>query len=212
MPDDRSTVEAALMRIAVGGSSERSDGELAERAATGDARAYEQLVVRYQRLVYHILWSRGGEPQEIEDMAQETFMRAWERLHTFDPTQSFKAWIARVATNLAIDYHRARSRRPTLVELPDEETTPLQADAADPVLVAQNLDDQRRLLRALQEVPPLYRQALVLRFVEDLPNDEIATALGLPLGSVKTRIFRGRELLKQRLIAAGRETATMSGA
>lgn len=145
-------------------------------------------------------------------MAQETFMRAWERLHTFDPTQSFKAWIARVATNLAIDYHRARSRRPTLVELPDEETTPLQADAADPVLVAQNLDDQRRLLRALQEVPPLYRQALVLRFVEDLPNDEIATALGLPLGSVKTRIFRGRELLKQRLIAAGRETATMSGA
>ncbi|MCJ7796952.1 MAG: hypothetical protein MUQ56_09335, partial [Thermoleophilia bacterium] len=68
------------------------------------------------------------------------------------------------------------------------------------------------LMDALRQVPPLYREALVLRFVEDLPYDEIATALDLPLGSVKTRIFRGRELLKQRLIAAGRETATASGA
>ena len=120
--EDRSTMEAVLMRIAVGGSSDRSDQELAERAISGDTRAYEQLVVRYQRLVYHVLWSRGGDPQEIEDMAQETFMRAWERLHTFDPAQPFKAWIARVAANLAIDHYRARSRRPVLVELPDEET------------------------------------------------------------------------------------------
>lgn len=144
-------------------------------------------------------------------MAQETFMRAWEGLHTFDPAQPFKAWIARVATNLAIDHYRARSRRPVLVELPDEETAPLQAGDADPALVAQKLDDQRGLLAALQQVPPLYREVLVLRFVEDLPYDEIASALGLPLGSVKTRIFRGRELLKQRLVAAGRETATESG-
>jgi RNA polymerase sigma-70 factor (ECF subfamily) len=204
-------MEAVLMRIAVGRSSDRSDQELAERAISGDTRAYEQLVVRYQRLVYRILWSRGGDPQEIEDMAQETFMRAWERLGTFDPAQPFKAWIARVAGNLAIDHYRARSRRPVLVELPDEETAPLRAGDADPALVAQKLDDQRGLLEALRQVPPLYREALVLRFVEDLPYDEIATALGLPLGSVKTRIFRGREMLKQRLIAAGRETATESG-
>ena len=118
---------------------------------------------------------------------------------------------ARVAGNLAIDHYRARSRRPVLVELPDEETAPLRAGDADPALVAQKLDDQRGLLEALRQVPPLYREALVLRFVEDLPYDEIATALGLPLGSVKTRIFRGREMLKQRLIAAGRETATESG-
>jgi len=203
-------MEAVLMRIALGGSSDRSDQELAERTISGDTRAYEQLVVRYQRLVYRILWSRGGDPQEIEDMAQETFMRAWERLHTFDPAQPFKAWIARVATNLAIDHYRARSRRPVLVELPDEEVAP-QAGDADPALVAQSLDDQRGLLRALQQVPPLYREVLVLRFVEDLPYDEIATALDLPLGSVKTRIFRGRELLKQRLIAAGREAGIESG-
>ncbi len=205
-------MEAVLMRIAVRASPDCSDQELAERAISGDTRAYEQLVVRHQRLVYHVLWSRGGDPQEIEDMAQETFLRAWERLHTFDPTQPFKAWIARVATNLAIDHYRARSRRPILVDLPDEETAPLQSGDVDPALVAQSLDDQRGLLRALQQVPPLYREALVLRFVEDLPYDEIATALDLPLGSVKTRIFRGRELLKQRLIAAGRETATESGA
>lgn len=145
-------------------------------------------------------------------MAQETFMRAWERLHTFDPAQPFKAWIARVATNLAIDHYRARSRRPILVDLPDEEMDHLQTGDVDPALIAQSLDDQRGLLHALQQVPPLYREALVLRFVEDLPYDEIAMALDLPLGSVKTRIFRGRELLKQRLIAAGREAATESGA
>lgn len=205
-------MEAVLMRIAVGGSYDRSDQELVERSVSGDTRAYEHLVVRYQRLVYRILWSRGGDPQDIEDMAQETFMRAWERLHTFDPAQPFKAWIARVATNLAIDHYRARSRRPVLVELPEEEMASLQAGDVDPALVAQSLDDQRGLLHALQQVPPLYREALVLRFVEDLPYDEIATALDLPLGSVKTRIFRGRELLKQRLIAAGRETAEETGA
>src|SRR5659263_729250 len=122
---ERSTMEAVLMRIAVGGSPDRSDQELAERAVSGDTRAYEQLVVRHQRLVYRVLWSRGGDPQEIEDMAQETFIRAWERLHTFDQAQPFKAWIARVATNLAIDHYRARSRQPLLVQLPEEETAPL---------------------------------------------------------------------------------------
>lgn len=211
-------MEAVLMRIALERSSDRSDQELVERSLSGDPRAYEQLVVRYQRLVFHVLWSRGGDPQDIEDLAQETFVRAWERLHTFDPARSFKTWIAQVATNLTIDHYRARSRRPIFVDLADDETAAFQAGDpgragdADPALVAQDLDDQRGLLHALHQMPPLYREALVLRFAEDLPYEQIAVALDLPLGSVKTRIFRGRELLKQRLIAAGRETVDQSGA
>ncbi len=181
-------------------SPELTEADLVGRARSGDARAYEQLVVQHQRLVFRILWARGARPDEVEDLAQETFIRGWQRLHTFDPAQPFKPWIARVAENLVVDHHRARARRPASAPMPEGEAAELKAGPpTDPEAVTIGHETQRGLLAALQALPDRYREVLVLRFVEDLPYDEIADLLGLPLGSVKTRIFRGRELLKQRL-------------
>lgn len=176
-----------------------TDERLAARSARGDLRAYEELVVRHQRLILRIVWARGAWSQEdAEDLAQETFVRAWERLDTYDPSRPFKAWIARIAGNLAIDRHRAESRRPRTTDI-DEMGSTLAAKEPGPAAATIENEQQRELLTRLRELPEHYRQVIVLRFLEELSYEEIAELLDLPMGSVKTRIFRGREMLRQRL-------------
>jgi len=176
-----------------------SDEDLAFSAQQGDVRAYGKLVERYQRLVFRIIWSRSGAgQQDVEDLAQETFMKAWERLETYDPSRPFKAWIARIAGNTTIDRHRSASRLPLMSDLEDVGSVIASSDP-DPAAAVIDGENRRMLLARLKELPEHYRTVVVLRFVEDLSYDEIAEMLDLPLGSVKTRIFRGRELLKQRL-------------
>jgi RNA polymerase sigma-70 factor (ECF subfamily) len=184
-----------------------TDEELAAAAQRGDLRAYEELVERYQRFVFRVLWSRTSSSREdIEDLAQDTFVRAWERLGTYDTSRPFKSWIARVASNAAIDRFRSDSRRPAAGEITEIQET-VAGGGPDPAAAALGDERQRHLLSRLKELPDHYREVIVLRFVEDLSYEEIAQALDLPLGSVKTRIFRGRELLKQRIDPeiAGRE-------
>ncbi|MCZ7664078.1 MAG: sigma-70 family RNA polymerase sigma factor [Thermoleophilia bacterium] len=195
-------MEATVPRVVVRRPQKHSDEDLATRAQRGDVAAYEELVRRYQRLVYRILWSRGGgTAEDVEDMAQDTFVKVWERLSTYDARLPFKPWIARVAGNLAIDRHRARARRPVTVELApgQTESQAVSDHRADPAEAVTGSEEQRALLTHLRHLPPHYREVLVLRFVEDLSYEQIAEVLGIPLGSVKTRIFRSRELLKQRL-------------
>lgn len=179
-----------------------TDEELAASAQRGDLRAYGELVERYQRLVFRVIWSRGGAGREdVEDLAQETFVKAWERLDTYDPTRPFKAWIARIAGNTAIDRHRSDSRQPRMSDLDDVSAT-ISSDAPDPAAAVIGGEERTMLLTRLRELPEHYREVVVLRFVEELSYEEIAETLDLPMGSVKTRIFRGRELLKQRLAPA----------
>ncbi len=176
-----------------------TDERLAARSARGDLRAYEELVARHQRLILRIVWARGAWSQEdAEDLTQETFVRAWEHLDTYDPSRPFKAWIARIAGNLAIDRHRADSRRPRTTDIEDMEAT-LATSGPGPAAATIQNEQQRELLSRLRELPDHYRQVIVLRFLEELSYEEISELLDLPMGSVKTRIFRGREMLRQRL-------------
>lgn len=193
-------MEAILTSNIQAGVNRRvSDEDLAESAQHGDVRAYGELVERYQRLVFRVIWSRSGARQhDVEDLAQETFVKAWERLETYDPSRPFKAWIARIAGNTAIDRHRSDSRLPRMSDLEDVGAT-LTSGEPDPAAAAIGRENTHMLLSRLKELPDHYREVVVLRFVEDLSYEEIAETLDLPLGSVKTRIFRGRELLKQRL-------------
>src|SRR5680860_44807 len=176
-----------------------TDEDLFFCSQEGDHRAYESLVSRYQTFVFRVLWSRTGSSREdVEDLTQDTFVRVWERLDTYDPTRPFKAWIARIAGNVAIDRHRSNMRRPSTIEISDVEHE-LASSEPSPASAAIGDEQRRHLLSHLKELPELYREVVVLRFIEDQSYEEIAEALDLPLGSVKTRIFRGRELLKQRL-------------
>ena len=178
---------------------QRTDEDLARAAQHGDLRAYEELVQRYQRFVFRVLWARAASSREdVEDLAQDTFVKAWERLDTYDPSRPFKSWIARVAGNAAIDRHRSNARRPATTELAEIEDA-VAGTGPDPATATIGDERQRYLLGRLKELPEHYREVIVLRFLEDQSYDEIAETLGIPLGSVKTRIFRGRELLKQRI-------------
>lgn len=175
------------------------DEDLAASAQRGDLRAYESLVERYQRFVFRVLWSRTGFSREdVEDLTQDTFVRAWERLDTYDPNRPFKAWVTRIAANVAIDRHRSNLRRPSTVEFTVAESA-VVSESPDPASATISDDRRRHLLLRVKELPNLYREVIVLRFLEEQSYEEIAEALDMPLGSVKTRIFRGRELLKQSL-------------
>lgn len=192
-------MEAILTNIRVHVNRQGTDEDLAALAQKGDLQAYESLVGRYQRFVFRILWSRTGSSREdIEDLTQDTFVRAWERLGTYDPTRPFKAWIARIAANAAIDRHRSNMRRPPTTEIAEAENM-VASGVPDPASATISGEQRRHLLLRVKELPDPYRQVVVLRFIEEQSYEEIAEALDLPLGSVKTRIFRGRELLKQRL-------------
>lgn len=192
-------MEAILTHRRVAVRPRGSDEELAAAAQAGDLRAYEELVQRYQRFVFRVLWSRTASSREdVEDLAQDTFVRAWERLDTYDTSRPFKSWIARIASNTAIDRYRSDSRRPATSELTEIQETVAGGDP-DPAAATIGNERQHHLLSRLKELPEHYREVIVLRFIEDQSYEEIAAALDLPLGSVKTRIFRGRELLKQRI-------------
>ena len=192
-------MEAILTHKRVAVRPRGSDEELAAAAQAGDLRAYEELVQRYQRFVFRVLWSRTASSREdVEDLAQDTFVRAWERLDTYDTSRPFKSWIARIASNTAIDRYRSDSRRPATSELTEIQETVAGGDP-DPAAATIGNERQHHLLSRLKELPEHYREVVVLRFIEDQSYEEIAAALDLPLGSVKTRIFRGRELLKQRI-------------
>lgn len=197
--DVEATLSSGVHAIRADMTGRGTDEELAASAQGGDLRAYGALVERYQRLVFRIIWSRSGaSTQDIEDLAQETFVKAWQHLDTYDPSRPFKAWIARIAGNTAIDRHRAEIRTPRMSDL-DDVAPVLASGEPGPPASAIGAETRRMLLSRLKELPEHYREVVVLRFVEDLSYDEIAEMLELPLGSVKTRIFRGRELLKQRL-------------
>ena len=192
-------MEAILTNIRVHVNRQGTDEDLAALAQRGDLPAYESLVGRYQRFVFRVLWSRTGFSREdVEDLTQDTFVRAWERLDTYDPARPFKSWIAKIAANVAIDRHRSNLRLPLTTEITDTENA-VASNAPDPASAAISSEHRRRLLLHVKELPDLYREVVVLRFIEEQSYEEIAEALGLPLGSVKTRIFRGRELLKQSL-------------
>lgn len=188
-----------------------SDEELARRAQRGDVEAFTMLVDRFQRLIHRLLWLRLGEArQDADDLTQEAFLRAWANLGQYDPSRPFKAWLGQVARNLATDRHRARARRPESLGLDGtalEERLavdgPSASIGADPAAALEADEERRHLFDHVRALPDQYREVLVLRFIEDLSYDDIAIVLELPLGTVKTRIFRGRELLKQRLSQGG---------
>lgn len=158
----------------------------ARAAQRGDRTAFSSLVRRHQRAVYGLCYRLVGTADEARDVAQEAFVRAWERLSTFDASLEFGPWVLRIAHNAAIDRLRRR-QRVVLLETPD----PGQAEA-DP---SGALD----LERAIAELPPKHRAAVTLVYVQGWPVREAAAILDAPEGTVLTWLHRARKALRERL-------------
>ncbi|MDP9488347.1 MAG: sigma-70 family RNA polymerase sigma factor [Actinomycetota bacterium] len=188
-------------REKLGGLSVRraalEDNELVERTLAGDVRSYEELVRRYERLVGRVVYSYARREVSVEDLVQETFLRAYDRLETFNPDYRFKTWLLAIANNLGVDTLR---RRRELVEFNPETHAPI---SRGPEAEAVAADRSRGVREAIATLPETYGVPLVLRYTEGLSYAEIAEVLSITVPAVKSRLFRARNMLAGRLEEAG---------
>jgi RNA polymerase sigma-70 factor (ECF subfamily) len=188
-------------------ASIREDGELARRCAGGDEEAWRVLVGRFQRKVWNVAYQFTGRADEAEELTQEIFLHLLSALRTFDASGSLPAWLQRVARNYAIDHYRKRRRERSLV-VDGEESEELVAVArdtkggGDPHRALEQKDLAAFLRRVLDRLPSELGQAVILRDLQGMTYEEMASLLEIPLGTVKSRINRGRielgKLLRRR--------------
>lgn len=179
----------------------RSDEALVQDILSGSGGDFEALVRRHQQSVYGFLLRLVRDPDEASDLTQEVFLKVFSNLEQFNPAYRFKTWLYRIAVNASVDRRRRRKATGIRTDLPEEESGPMQIHSTEPspdeMLRAR--ETRERLEDALQLMPPAYRRVLLLRYEGDLRYDEIASLTKLPLGTVKNRIFRAREMLKKAL-------------
>jgi len=167
------------------------DSQDSLRARAGDREAFARLVTRHQKAVYGLCARLLRHGDEARDAAQEAFVRAWERRASFDPARDFGAWVLGIARNAAIDRLRRSGRNEELGEIADP--APPADDALD------ELRGEDALWRALADLAPIYREVVELVYVQGRAVAEAAAILGAPQGTVMTRLFRARRLLRERL-------------
>jgi RNA polymerase sigma-70 factor, ECF subfamily len=187
MPLEPSAVETA------------SIDQLIERCLEGDQVAWNAIVRQYWRKVFNVAYKFVGKHDEAEDLAQEIFLKLFRSLDTFDRRANFQTWLISVSRNLCIDHYRSvRKERETIDRDVDAaELSPVSSDIG-PYATLEHNDRRALLRRALDELPPTLRSAVMMRDIHDLSYQDIAERLGLPEGTVKSRINRGRlELARQ---------------
>lgn len=184
--------------------SRNEDAGLIKRALGGDQRAFKKLRQKYHDAIYNLIYRMIRDKDEVEDLTQEAFIKAFLSLSSFNDEYAFSTWLYKIATNNSIDYIRRRklqtfsidkpiasSESDIIFELPDSTYEP-----------DQNMIDRQRkrlLEDAINSLPAKYRQVIHLRHVEEKEYQEIAEMLKLPLGTVKAHIFRAREMLNKYL-------------
>ena len=174
---------------------------LVEQARAGDQQAFGELVQMHQHAVYNLAYRMLGERGEAEDAAQETFLRAYSHLDRYDAERPFRTWLLSIASNHCID--RLRKRR--LVWLSIEEPLPphpaLSSDEIEPEDAVISNERGAAIQRMLAELSPEYRAAVVLRYWYDLSYTEIAEMLSTTESAVKSRLFRARQALAEKMSA-----------
>lgn len=181
-----------------------SDQMLVERCVAGDQRAFELLVIKYQRRIQRLIGRMVRDVDLVEDIAQETFIRAYRALHKFRGDAQFYTWLYRIAVNTAKKALQELKHDPTVSEgflkrdEEDDETyrqknEPTADETPESILAAKEL--AAVVNEAVQALPPDWRQAVLLREIEGMTYEEIAIIMNSPIGTVRSRIFRAREAI-----------------
>ncbi|MCQ9616884.1 RNA polymerase sigma factor RpoE [Paenalcaligenes niemegkensis] len=181
------------------------DAELVARVQQGDKRAFDLLVLKYQRRIMRLLSRMVRDAGEVEDVAQETFIKAYRALPQFRGDSAFYTWLYRIAINTARNWQASSNRRPSLINSYESE----DGETFDPI---DNLTDistpeaemiSRQVVEtvnaAINELPEELRTAIVLREIEGMSYEDIAETMGCPIGTVRSRIFRAREAIAAEL-------------
>ena len=181
-----------------------NEKELIARLQARDEAAFEELIRQYEKKVYSLCARMCGNAEDAEEAAQDAFLALWRGIDRFRQESSLSTWIYRLASNACIDLMRRKKKGAGSVSLDDEE---LFVDAVDPAPQPHEEAERRETQRLLQEgllsLPAEYRSILLLREIEGLSYSEISAALDLELGTVKSRISRGRTLLRNFLSVNG---------
>jgi RNA polymerase sigma-70 factor (ECF subfamily) len=185
-------------------SPKQTDAEVVAAVLKGDQELYGELVKRYQGRLVNYLCRLLRSVQEAEDLAQEVFFKLYKALDRYDPKYKFSTWLFRVAQNAAID--RIRKRRLQLVSMdrtgdPDAGMGTWEFASSDPSPYGdlRNLERGQAIQAAIERLPWDYRELIVLRHFGELSYDEIAKLKEMPLGTVKNKLFRGRQMMKDEL-------------
>lgn len=180
------------------------EGEAAwiEAAGGGDKRAFEQLVLAYQKPVFSLAYRMLGNPRDAEDAAQESFVRCYRALGSYDRRRPFSTWLLSIVAHHCIDrLRRQRLREVSLDGLPTWRWMP--GDAVDPESAAEDAELTDQVGRLLLELPEDYRLALVLRYWHDLGYEEISEVTGQTVSAVKSRLHRARRQLAEIMVVDG---------
>jgi RNA polymerase sigma factor (sigma-70 family) len=196
LPNDQDTPNPSASR--------KEDSELIRKAVKGDQEAFRRLMDKYQPAIHHVISRMINDRTEVIDLTQETFVKAFSSLKSFNHMYAFSTWIYKIASNTCIDHLRKKKLQTFSIdqqtgsdgddysyELPDA------TYRADKEIITNQRS--QLVIRAIDSLPQKYREVIVLRHLEEKNYDEIADILDLPLGTVKAHIFRGRELLYKQL-------------
>ena len=186
-------------------TSAESDQELVDRAKNGDLKAFDLLVLKYQRRVFRLISRVIKNNSEVEDVAQECFIKAFRAIHQFRGDSAFYTWLYRIAVNTAKNYLFSKGRRPiALSELKKSEDT----DSFDMLDAVSNENPEGNMAglqiaeavnKAVTKLPDELSTAVILREMDGLSYEEIAEVMNCPIGTVRSRIFRAREAIAQEL-------------
>ena len=181
------------------------DRQLVERAQRGDKHAFELLVSKYQRKLARLLARFVRDPVEVEDVAQEAFIKAYRALPSFRGDSAFYTWLYRIGINTAKNYLVAKGRRaPTTTEFNSEDAESFEdgeqlRDINTPESMMMSKEIARTVNDTLEQLPEELRDAITLRELEGLSYEDIATIMNCPIGTVRSRIFRAREAIAEQL-------------
>ncbi len=189
----------------VAGKSERAvDSRLVERVKNGDKKAFDVLVLKYQHKVVKLISRYVFDQNEALDVAQEAFIKAYRAIPSFRGDSAFYTWLYRIAANTAKNHLVSQSRRPPAVDMDVSDAEQYEGqvhlrDLATPEECLITDEVEKAVLKALETLPDDLRTAITLRELDGLSYEEIARAMGCPVGTVRSRIFRAREAIGERL-------------
>ena len=195
------------------GRAQPFDGAIIDRCLGGDEAAWEQVVARFKRKVFHIAYKFTGRHDAAEDLTQEVFLKVFKSLDKFHRDADFSTWLSSVARNYCIDHYRASRREKEVVveDLVAFDLAPASS-GSNPHRALEDRDRRSFLRSGLDSLPEKLREAVVLRDLQGLSYQEMAERLELPEGTVKSRINRGREELTRLLLRAKQPGGTIRSA
>ena len=188
--------------------TEVSEKKIIEKVLGGDANAFEELVLKYEKTVYNLALRMVGDRDDASDMTQEAFIKAYGSLSSFRGDSKFSVWIYRIATNVCLDFLRSKSRKQQVsLTVSDDDDEDAQLDIPDPSSAPEQQLIKKISMQSVQEglktLPDKQRQILVMRELGGMSYAEIGKALSLEEGTVKSRIFRARKRLCTFLLDSG---------